>query len=293
LKVREERVFPDTGCHLVCADSVPINSIGREEVRMASRLISNVLLGALTTAILQSAAGAAPVEVRGVVVTNQNGQLTVKTPNGDQVVTLPPDTSIRSISGPFGGQKETVSHAALLPGLPVIINGDDSSGQVVASKIDYKASDYKTAVQISAGVQETARREAELRNAYSKMGDWDIRAEENVYFKTGSAVISPGDKDRLMGLSRKATTHKGYVVSVLGYADPRGNAAANEKLSNRRAQAVINYLKQSGHLLPGRVLSASAMGEMKIPIDAADTAANAGARKVTVRVLTSAAHLQK
>jgi len=259
---------------------------------MATRLTRSVLLGALTAAILQSPASAAPVEVKGVVVTNQNGQLTVKTPNGDQSIALPADTPIRSVSGPFGGQKETVSHAALLPGLPVVIQGDDASGQVVASKVDYKASDYKTAVQISAGVQETARREAELRHAYSKMGNWDIRAEENVYFKTGSAVISTGDKDRLRELAHKATSHKGYVVSVLGYADPRGNAAANEKLSNRRAQAVINYLKQSGHLLPGRVLSASAMGEMNIPVDT-DATAHAGARKVTVRVLTSAAHLQK
>jgi outer membrane protein OmpA-like peptidoglycan-associated protein len=255
--------------------------------------LHHLALAAVIAAATQSPALAAPVKVQGVVVTNQNGQLTIKTPNGDQTITVPPGTPIRSISGVFGGQKEEVSHSALLPGLPVTIEGDDSSGHVVAGKVDYKASDYKTAVQINAGVQETARREAELRSAYSKMGDWDIRAEENVYFKTGSAVISASDKERLMSLASKAKGTKGYVVSVLGYADPTGNAAANEKLSNRRAQAVINYLKQSGHLLPGRVLSASAMGEMNIPIEKADAAAHASARRVTVRVLTSAAHLQK
>jgi outer membrane protein OmpA-like peptidoglycan-associated protein len=260
---------------------------------MSSRRIRSLLVGALTAAFLQSPAWAAPVEVRGVVVTNQNGHLTIKTPNGDQTIIAPPNTDIRSVSGVFGGQKETVSHSALLPGLPVIVRGDDATGQVVAHKIEYKASDYKTAVQINAGVQETARREAELRSAYSKMGEWDVRAEENVYFKTGSAVIATSDKQRLIDLAHKAASHKGYVVSVLGYADPRGNAATNEKLSNRRAQAVINYLKQSGHLLPGRVLSASAMGEMNIPVETGDTAANAGARKVTVRVLTSSAHLRK
>ena len=62
--------------------------------------------------------------------------------------------------------------------------------------------------------------------------------------------------------------------------------------SNRRAQAVINYLKQSSQLLPGRVLSASAMGEMNIPAESADSASHTQARRVTVRVLTSAAHLQ-
>jgi outer membrane protein OmpA-like peptidoglycan-associated protein len=174
----------------------------------------------------------------------------------------------------------------------VTIQVEGSEGHLVASEIDYKAKDYKTAAQIQAGVQETARREAELRSAYSKMGDWDIRAEKVIYFKVGSAVISPEAKQELLALASTAKTHKGYVVSVLGYADPTGNAKANERLSNRRAQAVINYLKQSGHLMPGRVLSASAMGEMNIPVDKPDSAAYANARRVMVRVLTSAAHLK-
>ena len=165
-------------------------------------------------------------------------------------------------------------------------------GQLVASEVDYKASDYKTAAQIQAGVQETARRESELRTAYSKIGAWDVRAEENIYFKSGSAVVSAADKQKLMKLAGDASSIKGYVISVLGYADPRGNAAANERLSDRRAQTVINYLKQSGKVLPGRVLGASAMGEMNIPVEKPDAATLQGARKVTVRVLTSAAHLQ-
>src|SRR4051794_15011424 len=230
-------------------------------------------------------------EVRGIVVTNQNGHITLKTPHGDQTIVVPPQTRVRSISGAFNGNKEIVPLTAVIPGLPVIIDAHGSGGRLVANEIDYKAKDYKTAAQIQAGVQETARREAELRSAYSRMGDWDIRAEKTVYFKVGSAVVSPQTKRELMELASTAKNHKGYVVSVLGYADPNGNAAANERLSNRRAQAVINYLKQSGHLLPGRVLSASAMGEMHIPVDRAGSASYANARRVTVRVLTSAAHL--
>jgi outer membrane protein OmpA-like peptidoglycan-associated protein len=56
---------------------------------------------------------------------------------------------------------------------------------------------------------------------------------------------------------------------------------------------VINYLKQSGHVQPGRVLSASAMGETYLhAAQAADAQAHANSRRVTVRVATSAAHLQ-
>jgi len=260
---------------------------------MAGRSIRMLIVGASAAALLLSPAIAQMQKLEGIVVTNQNGRLTIKTPSGDQTIVLPPDTRVRSISGALGGQKEVVPVTALIPGLPVTIDADASSGQVVAREVDYKAKDYKTAAQIQAGVQETARREAELRAAYTRMGDWDIRAEENIYFKSGSAVISAEDKKRLTELARKAAGIRGYAISVLGYADPRGNAAANERLSNRRAQAVINYLKQSGKVLPGRVLGASAMGEMHIPVDKPDPSTLQGARKVTVRVLTSAAHLQR
>ena len=256
---------------------------------MASRALASFLGGLLAATVFISPVAAQEPQIQGIVVTNQDGQLTVKTPAGDKTVSLPANTRVRSVSGPLGGQKEEVPTTALIPGLPVVIELDAAGA---ARDIEYKAKDYKTAAQIQAGVQETARREAELRAAYSKIGDWDIRGEETIYFKTGSAAISAADKEKLLALAGTAAGIKGYVISVLGFADPRGNAAANERLSDRRAQAVINYLKQSKKVLPGRVLGASAMGEMNIPVDKPDAATLQGARKVTVRVLTSSAHLQ-
>ena len=254
---------------------------------------SRMLIASLGAAMLSGTpALAQTTEIRGIVVTNHNGQITLKTERGDQTIMVPPQTRVRSISGAFNGNKEIVPLTAVIAGLPVMINADSSAGHLVAREIDYKSKDYKTAAQIQAGVQETARREAELRSAYSKMGDWEIRAEKVVYFRVGSTAMSADTRQELLTLASTAKNHKGYVVSVLGYADPTGNAVANERLSNRRAQAVINFLKQSGQLLPARVLSASAMGEMHIPVDRPDSASYANARRVTVRVLTSAAHLK-
>jgi outer membrane protein OmpA-like peptidoglycan-associated protein len=260
---------------------------------MVTRPIRLLVVGAIAASLQVAPALAQMMEVQGIIVTNDKGRLTVKTPQGDQTIMLAPDARIRSVSGPLGGQKEVVPPTALIPGLPVVIDVDNSSGALVARDIEYKAKDYKTAAQIQAGVQETARREAELRQAYSRMGDWDIRAEENIYFNSGSATISAADKAKLMKLAENAASIKGYVISVLGYADPTGNAAANQRLSNRRAQNVINYIKQSGKVLPGRVLGASAMGEMNIPTAAPSSAEYQSARRVTVRVLTSAAHLSQ
>src|SRR3954464_12609139 len=261
---------------------------------------------ALATTMMSVPASAQEQEVKGIVVTNQGGVLTVKTPGGDQTIQLGGGIRVRSVSGVFGASKTEVPASSLLPGLPVTIDMEGG----VATEIDYKAGDYKTAAQIEAGVQETtrrseakqrrseanharsvetARREAELRGAYSKMGEWEVRAETTVYFKTGSAALSPEGKSELTAIATKAKAVRGYAISVLGYADPTGNAAANERLSDRRAQAVINYLKQSGHVLPGRVLAASAMGE--IAAAAEKPSDYASSRRVTVRVVTSAAHL--
>jgi OOP family OmpA-OmpF porin len=253
------------------------------------RALRFFLISAGATALSVTPALAQMHEMQGIVVTNQHGRLTVKTPSGNQTIALAPHVRVRSISGAFNGNKQVMPTNSLIPGLPVTMQVDGGH----AVEVDYKAKDYKTAAQIQAGVEETSRRSEELRTAYSKMGDWDIRAEENVYFKTGSAVIASSDKQKLLALAQKAASHKGYVISVLGHADPRGSAAANEKLSNRRAQAVINYIKQSKKVLPGRVLGASAMGEMHIPVPKPSADELQGARKVTVRVLTSAAHLNR
>ena len=125
-----------------------------------TRIALRQLIVGLTAATLYIAPASSEIwQIKGIVVTNQNGQLTVKTPAGDQMIGLATGVRVRSISGPLGGQKEQVPASALIPGLPVTIQADDASGQLVASEVDYKASDYKTAAQIQAGVQETARRE--------------------------------------------------------------------------------------------------------------------------------------
>lgn len=231
--------------------------------------------------------------MEGIIVTHQHGQLTIKTPSGNQTIAYSPNVRVRSISGAFNANKQAMPISALMPGLPVVVDYTHGpGGHIVAHEIDYKAKDYKVAAQVNAGVEETARREAELRNAYSKLGEWNLISEKNVFFKTASAEISADGKATLNEIAREAPKTRGYAVSVLGYADPRGTAKTNQRLSNRRAQAVINYLKQSGHLQPGRVLAASAMGEEYLhAAQAADEKAQANSRRVTVRVVQSAAHL--
>ena len=111
------------------------------------------VVGLSAAALYAAPALAQMQEIKGIVVANRNGQLIVKTPAGDQTISLPADARIRSVSGPLGGQKETVTATALIPGLPIVIEAEGSGGQLVAKDIEYKEKDFKTAAQIQdAGV---------------------------------------------------------------------------------------------------------------------------------------------
>jgi len=114
-----------------------------------------------------------------------------------------------------------------------------------------------------------------------------------VYFPSGSSVVGASYKQRLQELARKAPSYGNYRISILGFADPRGNAAANERLSLKRAGAVSNYLRQTGHIQPGRVLSPSAMGEGTTAPGESAPAGNDEARRVVVRVVTPKTQLTR
>ena len=89
---------------------------------MGSRAIRLLIVASAVT--LTATPLLAQTKVEGIVVTNKDGQLTIKTPHGNQTVSLPHDARVRSISGALGGQKEVVPTTSLIPGLPVTIQMD-------------------------------------------------------------------------------------------------------------------------------------------------------------------------
>ena len=113
-----------------------------------------------------------------------------------------------------------------------------------------------------------------------------IREEATVLFPSGSVAIAAQYGQQLRQLAQRAPSFGNYRISVLGFADPRGDAEANERLSQRRATAVKNYLSQSGLIQPGRVLSPSAMGEGTVAPGETAPTSDEEMRRVVVRVVT-------
>jgi outer membrane protein OmpA-like peptidoglycan-associated protein len=241
-------------------------------------------IAAVAALIASTPALAQDDKLEGVIVEAGSGQMVLQVGNTRQVVTLDADTKISQTAGALNVRRETKAASDLLPGLPVKVEGSAGAGSFAADSIEFRQEDYRTAVQIRAG-------QATTREALAQTGEYDLKEEATVYFASGSATITAEGHRTLDELAAKAVSIDGYAISVLGFADPTGNAAANQRLSARRAQNVINYLKQRPGIQPGRVLAASAMGEVTLNGADDNPAQYASARRVTARVVVSRARL--
>jgi outer membrane protein OmpA-like peptidoglycan-associated protein len=220
------------------------------------------------------------VKTEAVIVSKGDGQLTARTREGDVTIVYSGSTPIREVSGL---KKKTRDAKTLMPGLIVQVEGDQQGSTIHAKKIDFKERDWRSAVATKAGTKEEL---ATLRKAIIEGHEYVIRDETAVYFASGKTAIAPQYQANLKALAAKASSYGNYRVSILGFADPRGNAAANEQLSLKRAGAVSNFIRQSGHIEPGRVLSPSAMGEGTVAPGEAAPTSDAEARRVVVRIVT-------
>lgn len=237
--------------------------------------------------MLTTSAFAQEVKTEGVIISKSGSTLNVRTREGPVSVTYSPDTEIRESRGII---KNTRDAQSLIPGLIIKVEGTQSGSTLSAEEIEFRQSDWRAAIASKAGTQQdfekAAAERAELRQAIIDGQEYEIREEATVYFATGSATVGEQYKAELRDLAKKAPSYGNYRVSILGFTDPTGNPAANERLSMRRAMAVSNFLRQTGSIQPGRVLSPSAMGEGTTAPGENAPASNEEARRVVARVIT-------
>jgi outer membrane protein OmpA-like peptidoglycan-associated protein len=76
----------------------------------------------------------------------------------------------------------------------------------------------------------------------------------DVLFDTGSATLAPGAHSRLRSLSDTLSRYPETQIVVKGHTDSTGSETVNQDLSERRAEAVRNFLIAEG-VEPSRVTS--------------------------------------
>ena len=110
--------------------------------------------------------------------------------------------------------------------------------------------------------------------------------EEKVLFDTEKAEIKPGAAEALQQITGSIGQRYGTSqVRVMGFADSRGDKSYNRELSEKRAEAVKNYLVSNGRIDAARV-SVEPMGEtMPVATNATATGRQEN-RRVEIAVRT-------
>ena len=292
--------------------------------RNSCKLSKAVTLSLLGSCLFSVLALAQNVKVKGIIKARSGDTLTLQSETASTVTVLLTDTTdVGQLQGALKARNKKMSMAALIPGLPIEVEGtDNAENQLVAAKIRFKGNDFEQAQAIQAGMHEQeklneqqqaelAKQNAELKQQQSQLDehqqkiaankadiaantarfgqldDYYIYDEVTIYFANGKSSIDPKYNDPLMALAKKAESVNGYMVEVRGYASTTGSAALNQKLSQARAQNVVNVLLQQGNIPLARMLAPGAMGETGGKDET--SADEAQARRVVVRVLQNKA----
>ena len=115
--------------------------------------IATLYLGVLT--LICAAAGAQ--NVQGVINGRSGATMTLRTQGGGNVVVvLTPSTEVDEVEGLLKARKKEMGLTALIPGLPVQVQGSyNAQNQLVADTVKFKGDDLKNAEDIQAGLTPT------------------------------------------------------------------------------------------------------------------------------------------
>ena len=167
----------------------------------------------------------------------------------------------------------------------------EQNAQRVSGQIDELMAISNAAKGGAKAAQDTADAAVAGVNATNKrisdLDDYVVQTTATVNFKVGSAVLSPEAKTSLDQVATSAMTLKGYMIEVTGFASAEGGTKMNKALSERRAQAVKDYLIEA-HNIPLRRMSTSyGFGELQAVADNTTKEGREQNRRVEVKLLVS------
>ena len=159
------------------------------------KIASTVVLSTTALALLSAVALAQTVKVQGIIKGRAGNTMTVQTADTPKlVVVLNDQTQVSQVEGLLKARKKEMSMAALIPGLPVQVEGTyDAQNQLVATSVKFKGNDLEQAEAIQAGVHETqvqaAANQADLEKQAAAL------AAQNAALKEQQAAITQQQKE--------------------------------------------------------------------------------------------------
>ncbi|PKP66704.1 MAG: cell envelope biogenesis protein OmpA [Alphaproteobacteria bacterium HGW-Alphaproteobacteria-7] len=246
--------------------------------------------------------------ITGIISARQGQRLQVTSDDGSNtIVTLHPETEIRTRGGFLGIGNKTFDQSALINGLPVIVKTAQYGDGLVASEVRFNSDDRQIAAMIrggtsqrfaehgaaieqnTVGITQNAAATEALRGRLGDIDKYNLKSTTNVYFDTGKSALTPGARAELCAAAQEANANENSLMLVLGYTDSTGSQEVNQTLSEKRASAVVNHLQQVCKWKPYRMLTPTGMATADPAADNTTAAGRAQNRRVSVNVLVSKA----
>jgi OmpA-OmpF porin, OOP family len=146
----------------------------------------------------------------------------------------------------------------------------------------------QAATQAQGSAQEAVNRADSLASVVANLDNYKQVGDVSVTFAFDKSVLTKTDKEQLDGLGTQLGTAKSYILEVTGGTDSVGDATYNYQLSQRRAEAVVQYLAAKFNV-PAHKFYLIGIGKDQEVATNKTAAGRAQNRRVKVQILSNAA----
>jgi OmpA-OmpF porin, OOP family len=146
----------------------------------------------------------------------------------------------------------------------------------------------QAATQAQGTAQEAVNRADSLASVVAGLDNYKQVGDVSVTFAFDKSILSKDDKAQLDGLGPQLTATKSYILEVTGGTDSVGDANYNYQLSQRRAEAVVQYIAAKFNIPPHRFYLIGIGKDQEVASNKT-AAGRAQNRRVKVQILSNAA----
>jgi outer membrane protein OmpA-like peptidoglycan-associated protein len=170
--------------------------------RSLNGFASVAALSLVMGAIFVTQISAQAVKVEGTITGRSGAFVTLKTSDAPALLVLLTDsTKVSQVQGVLKARRKQMSMAALIPGLPIKVEGSNNAqNQLVASSISFKGDDLEQAQAIQAGLQETqalakqTAQQAELNKEQAELNKQKLAMQEAALAQQRAALSEEQQK---------------------------------------------------------------------------------------------------
>jgi outer membrane protein OmpA-like peptidoglycan-associated protein len=126
-----------------------------------------------------------------------------------------------------------------------------------------------------------------INKRVSDMDDYKTVAEAGIYFPSDKATLDDAAKADLDIVAAATKGVDGYLIEIAGYASSTGTKQLNQKLSEERAAAVAQYLREKGNVPMRRIVAPASYGATHPAATNTDSQGRALNRRVDVKILVN------